>query len=407
MTVSSQVNRKDYAGNGSTTAFATEFRFLQDTDLKVILTVDSTGVETDQVLTTDYTVTGVGNDSGGTVTMIVPPATGETLTIKRDGPLTQNTDYVENDDFPAESHERALDKLTMNMQQQQEELDRSLKLSEGQTSTGLTIPAPVTGQFLQWDALGNFVNVDIALLGNVSLTTFGQSLINAIDAAAGRLVMGSAKKIATAVTDNLASFDSSDEAKDSGISAASVSTAVARVVQIADAAGLADVITAAFTPAITALTDGLEVRVKAFLANATATPTINIDSLGAKTIVKNGNNALDIADISGLGHELQLVYNSTNDNVELLNPANSGVGVGQTWQVVTGSRAINTTFTNSTGKPIQVMFNSSNNTDILVNGVEIGDTIVVNSRSVVTFIIPNGDTYRFNAAAFNSWSELR
>ena len=123
MTVSSQVNRKDYAGNGSTTAFATEFRFLSDTSIKVIVTVDRTRVETVQTLTTDYTVSGVGDDSGGTVTMIVPPATGETLTIKRDGPLTQNTDYVENDDFPAESHEQALDKLTMNMQQQQEELD--------------------------------------------------------------------------------------------------------------------------------------------------------------------------------------------------------------------------------------------------------------------------------------------
>lgn len=226
MTVSSQVNRKDYAGNGSTTAFATEFRFLVDTDLKVILTVDSTSVETDQVLNTDYTVTGVGDDSGGTVTMIVPPATGETLTIKRDAPLTQNTDYVENDDFPAESHERALDKLTMNMQQQQEELDRSLKLSEGQQSSGLTIPAPETGKFLQWDALGNFINVDLLNQGLLIVTAFGQSLISAVDAAAGRLVMGSAKKISTAVTDNLTSFDSDDEAKDSGIAAADVTQSI-------------------------------------------------------------------------------------------------------------------------------------------------------------------------------------
>lgn len=226
MTVSSQVNRKDYAGNGSTTAFATEFRFLEDTELNVILTLDSTGAETPQDLTTNYTVTGVGDDSGGTVTMIVPPATGETLTIIRDMSFTQQTDYVENDDFPAESHERALDKLTMIVQQQQEEIDRSLKLSEGQKSSGLTIPAPDTGKFLQWDSLGNFINVDIANQGLLVVTAFGQSLISAIDAIAGRLVMGSAKKISTAVTDNLVSFDSDDEAKDSGIAAADVTQVI-------------------------------------------------------------------------------------------------------------------------------------------------------------------------------------
>lgn len=97
----------------------------------------------------------------------------------------------------------------------------------------------------------------------------------------------------------------------------------ANLVFVADAAGVADVITVTFSPAVTALTDGLEVRVRALLANATTTPTINYNGLGAKTIVKNGNRALSKADISGLGHELQLVYNSSNDNVELLNPVSS------------------------------------------------------------------------------------
>ena len=60
MTVSSQVNRKDYSGNGSTTNFATELRCLEDSHLKVILTVDSTGLETLQSIPTNFTVTGQG-----------------------------------------------------------------------------------------------------------------------------------------------------------------------------------------------------------------------------------------------------------------------------------------------------------------------------------------------------------
>ena len=92
---------------------------------------------------------------------------------------------------------------------------------------------------------------------------------------------------------------------------------------VADAAGTADVLTATFSPAITALTDGLEVRVRAKFANATTTPTINYNGLGAKTIVKNGNQALAEGDIPGPDFEMQLVYNLGNDNVELLNPSNA------------------------------------------------------------------------------------
>jgi hypothetical protein len=189
MTVSSDTSRSDYAGNGSTSDFATGFRFLQNSDLKVILTVTSTGVEAVQVLNSDYTVVGAGLDSGGTVSMTTPPATGETLTIKRNVALTQTTDYVENDDFPAESHEQALDKLTMITQQIQEESDRSLKLTESQQSSGLTIPAPADGLFLQWDSFGNLQNVSISDLGAITITPFGQDFIDSANAGEGRTVL--------------------------------------------------------------------------------------------------------------------------------------------------------------------------------------------------------------------------
>ena len=47
MTVpASQPLRRDYDGNGVTTTFTVDFRFLQDADLKVIRTVKATGVQT-------------------------------------------------------------------------------------------------------------------------------------------------------------------------------------------------------------------------------------------------------------------------------------------------------------------------------------------------------------------------
>lgn len=125
MTVSSTTARVSYSGNGSTTAFAASFYFLANSHLKVILR-NALGVETVQVLNTDYTVTGAGNPAGGTVTMVVAPPTGTTLTIARNVPLTQEVDYQPNDPFPAESHEQALDKLTMIAQQQSDTNNRSL-----------------------------------------------------------------------------------------------------------------------------------------------------------------------------------------------------------------------------------------------------------------------------------------
>lgn len=205
MTVSSATYRSDYVGNGSVTAFATGFRFLQNSDLKVILTVTATGVETVQAETTNYTVTGADLDAGGTVTMLVAPTSGETLTIKRDVPLTQGTDYVENDAFPAESHELALDKLTMIVQQQKEELDRALKLSEGQQSGGLTIPVPEADRFMQWDSDGNLKNVDINLQGALAVSDFAKTYLDELTAADTRAVLGT-KDSFTALDETPSSF---------------------------------------------------------------------------------------------------------------------------------------------------------------------------------------------------------
>ncbi len=175
MTVSSDIKRKDYDGDGVSTEFPTGFRFLQKSDLKVIQT-DSDLIETILVLDSDYSVAGAGDESG-TVTTFIAPESGETLTILRNIELTQDTDYVEGDDFPAETHENALDKLTMITQQLQEVQDRTVKLSEGQQSTGLEIPAPIEGKFLQWDDSGNLVNVDISSTDGIVVGVFGETLV--------------------------------------------------------------------------------------------------------------------------------------------------------------------------------------------------------------------------------------
>ena len=59
-----------------------------------------------------------------------------------------------------------------------------------------------------------------------------------------------------------------------------------------DGGGTADAITATYSPAITALVDGQVCFVRATAANATTTPTFAPNGLTARTIVKEGGNAL-------------------------------------------------------------------------------------------------------------------
>jgi len=92
---------------------------------------------------------------------------------------------------------------------------------------------------------------------------------------------------------------------------------------VAHAAGTADALTAAFTPAPHSWPDGVPFFVRAASANATTTPTFtpNSGTLTAKTIVKGANGALVAGDIAGAGHWLALQYDATLDKVVLLNPA--------------------------------------------------------------------------------------
>lgn len=95
------------------------------------------------------------------------------------------------------------------------------------------------------------------------------------------------------------------------------------------AGGTADAITSAFSPAITALKDGMALYVRGALANATNAPTFtpNNGTIAPKVIVKGAGAALVSGDIAGAGHWIEVQYDLTLDKWVLLNPA-TGVSAG-------------------------------------------------------------------------------
>lgn len=105
---------------------------------------------------------------------------------------------------------------------------------------------------------------------------------------------------------------------------------------VANAGGTADAITGTYTPAVTALTGGLTLYVRAASSNATTTPTFSPNGLTAKTIVKGANQVLSIGDIAGSGHWVELQYDSTLDKWVLLNPATGVAASGLPQNYLTG-----------------------------------------------------------------------
>lgn len=75
--------------------------------------------------------------------------------------------------------------------------------------------------------------------------------------------------------------------------------------------GTADVMAIALSPIPTSLTAGMVIYVKAKYANATTTPTINVNSLGAKTIIKGVSSPLVAGDIAA-NQFITLIYDGAN-----------------------------------------------------------------------------------------------
>ena len=158
MTIAATTTEVSYTGNGSTTAFTVTFAFFGTgtaSELEVIERVIATGAETTKSNGSHYTVTG-GSGSTGTVTAASAPADTVQWHIRRKTTQTQGTDYVENDEFPADSHENALDRLTMIAQEHEADIADAFTFPPSYTAgASTTMPEPVANSYLVWNADGD------------------------------------------------------------------------------------------------------------------------------------------------------------------------------------------------------------------------------------------------------------
>jgi len=278
MTITANLSTVTLNGNGVATSFPFNFWVPDASALQCWIT-DSAGLLSQ---TTDFTV--ALTESGGTVAY---PASGGAalpagakITIMRNMPFTQQTDFVNATSFHAEVVEDALDNLTAQAQQIAEAVGRAVKVPISSTVDPENLIAK-----LETDA--------------ITASTSAQTATTQAQAAA-------------------------QSATDAAASAVAVWTTTASV----DAGGTANALTATLATAPqTALADRMRVRVRAIAANsgaATLDLTLNTVETGALPIRKAALAALEAGDIAGAGHELDLQYNATAAVWLLLNPAVTG-----------------------------------------------------------------------------------
>jgi len=179
MTITNPSARNDYVGNGAADTFPFTFRITDAAHLRVIVEDTDGNIDT-LTLNADYTVTGVGLASGGSITLTAGPLEdGYKLTILPSIPITQLTDLRNRGSFFPSVLEDALDKLTLISQQQQDEINRAIKFpaTDGVAlKTVIPSAAARANQFLGFDAQGEPI---AARPSEAPVSVFMQAVVSA------------------------------------------------------------------------------------------------------------------------------------------------------------------------------------------------------------------------------------
>jgi len=187
MTVTSTTNRTEFVGDGSTVEFAFTWKVYATTDVEVYLTA------TLKTEVTHYTIAlSGGGASGGTVTFLTAPASDIAVTLLRNIPTTQGIDLPTAGKFPADTVEEGLDRMQMQVQELQEQIDRSIVQTVESTLSGIQLPAPGAGMGFRWNGGGTAIEtvaISDPITANV-ITTRGDMIRGSAAAVPERFAKG-------------------------------------------------------------------------------------------------------------------------------------------------------------------------------------------------------------------------
>jgi hypothetical protein len=153
MTVAAETPINTYNANGSTTVFAYQFRIEDASELKIYHD------EVEQ--TSGFSVSGIGNNGGGSVTYTTAPSSGTVVLFLREMPTTRTIDYQNSGDFRADTINEDIDRVWLKLQEIERELNyRTFQFDESEARTPAinALPSPIANQILRWDSDGSIKN---------------------------------------------------------------------------------------------------------------------------------------------------------------------------------------------------------------------------------------------------------
>lgn len=165
MSIANENNRVELTATAAQATFAYNFRIDATDEIAVYLT--PTGVDPDDAtqlltLTTDYTLTGIGEDGGGNIVLTSGSypsgaTAGDVVVAVRDIGFDQDTVFETGQDS-AVNQEQSADRLAMRVQRLEEIISRALK-SQVTDGSELLLPVAAEGKVLEWQS-GVLVNAN-------------------------------------------------------------------------------------------------------------------------------------------------------------------------------------------------------------------------------------------------------
>lgn len=256
MSVDSTTSRVSSTGNGNVDTYSYPFKVFDEADLLVTI-LNTDDEQTELVLNTDYTVSGVGDEDGGSIALQDVGQdfldvdgdllTGYRIVIRRKMDILQDTDITNQGSLFLEVIEQVLDKIVMICLQQQDEIDRSVKLPESLDSSDFdpTLPPDIADNGANKVPALNSSGTGWDLAANWLSTSTIASAITSAAAAAASAAAALASQVAAAASAAAALVSETNAATYAAAAAASATSVADCIPGITGSRGTPQQITAA------------------------------------------------------------------------------------------------------------------------------------------------------------------
>ena len=369
MTVANNYTPTRQTGNGVTTAFSFNFKV---NDGSQIVVYEKDG-DNEQVIIDPSTYSVTISQSGGMVTFDTAPANGVIIAITRLTPQTQETPYKTSQGFPAAVVEGDFDKLTMMVQELQQDSDRSIKVDVTSSTTPATLVGEVERIYTSIDNIDTLADIasDVTttagIASDVSAVAANEVNISAvaaneanISAAAGNEANINAVVANETNISTLAAI-SSDVTTVAGI-ASDVPAVAANETNINTVAGISSDVSAVATiaTAVSAVADN-EANITAVNANKT-----NIDAVAGDLTNINAvaNDLANINAASTYADNANIWAEGTDEQVQAL----GGVHSAKRWAEESASGQVNSNWTETDPNSKAYILNKPNLAPVATSG---------------------------------------